>query len=71
VGAVALPTANASEDLTHALVGLERLAVNDPDRSEQTHQLPVAGTRRFLLDQLVHQLPVREVIREDRVERLA
>jgi hypothetical protein len=59
------------KDLAHAVVGLERLAVNDADRSKQTHQLRIARSRWFLLHQLVHQLPVREVIREDRVERLA
>ena len=53
------------------VVGLERLAVNDPDRGEQTQQLRIARPRRLLLHQLVDQLPVPEVVRVDGVERLA
>ena len=59
------------EDLAHPLVGRERLAVDDPDRGEQAEQLGVAGSGRFLLHQLVDQLPEPEVVREERVDRHA
>jgi hypothetical protein len=51
--AVALPTTPASSRILHALIGLERLAVHDPDGRQQTQQFRVAGLRRLQLDQLV------------------
>ena len=53
------------EDLAHPLVGLERLAVHDPDRRRADPAAPDRRLRRFLLHQLVDELPVPEVVRED------
>ena len=58
------------EDLSHALVGVELLAVDDAHRSEQTQQLRIAGTRWLLLHQLVDDLPETEVVGVDGVEHL-
>ena len=47
------------EDLAHPGVGLERLAVHDPDGGEQAEQLRIARLRWLLLHQLVDELPER------------
>ena len=59
------------EDLAHPLVGLERLALDDPDGREQAHRLGVTGPGGFLLHQRVDGLPVAEVVRRDGVDRHA
>ena len=59
------------QDLLHARVRRERRALADADARELTTNLGVDRLQRLALDDLVEVLPVVEVQRERRVERLS
>src|SRR5207344_3038953 len=59
------------EDLAQTRVGLERLALDDPDGRGQAQCLGITRRRRFPLHEIVDGLPVAVVVGWDGVERHA
>ena len=59
------------QDLLHPRVGRERLALDDADGGQRSHQLGVERGGRFLLHDLVEHLVVAVVVRRNGVDHLA
>ena len=59
------------QDLLHPRIGVERLALHDPDGGERPHYLRIEGLCRLLLDDIVDHFEVAEVIGRNGVHHLA
>ena len=55
------------EDLLQPIIGVELLALHDPDRAELSCQFGVEPTIGLLLDDLVHHVEEADVVGHDRV----